>query len=207
MTSFDDSLWDRLMAEHDAHLVALGAPAAERPARRPLLVGGGVAVTAAATAAAVLAINAATTAPPAYALTQNPDGSVSVTINELSAAIPSLNAQFARMGINETVVPVTADCPSREFRLHAYASLHMTDTWTFKPQDSVRTPGWKGVLAAEQLPSGEVAVAQMVVPEPIPSCLSNVAYSAPQLTGKTDHGVPMATETAVNPATGAPRTP
>ena len=39
MTPFDDSLWDRLMAEHDAHLVALGAPDAERPARRAHAVG------------------------------------------------------------------------------------------------------------------------------------------------------------------------
>lgn len=207
MTSFDETLWDRLVTDHDADLVALAGSAPERRARRPVLLGGGAAA-AAATVAAVLGINAATSAPPAYALTQNPDGSVSVTIHELSTAIPALNAEFAKMGINETVVPVTADCPpSREFRLHAYASLSTSDTWTFQPQDTVRTPGWSGVLAAEQLPSGEIAVAQMVVQQPVPSCFSGVAYSAPQLTGKTYHGVPLATETAINPATGAPKTP
>jgi DNA-directed RNA polymerase specialized sigma24 family protein len=131
------------------------------------------------------------------------DGSVSITVHELASAIPQLNAEFARRGINETVVPVTAKCrPSREFRLQAYPTAHMTDTWTFTPAYSARTPGCKGVLAAEQLPNGEVAVAQMVVPEPVPSCFSNAAYTL-RLTGKTNHGVPMATETRVFPATPA----
>ena len=63
--------------------------------------------------------------------------------------------------------------------------------------------GWKGVLAAEQLANGEVAIAQMVVRPPVPSCFSNVAYTPPRLTGATNHGVPMATQTPINPATPA----
>jgi hypothetical protein len=202
MTAFEDNLWERLVAEHDADRVALG-PAPQRAGRRPLLVGGGVAAIVGVAAAAVVALNAATSAPPAYALTVHADGSVSVTINELSTAIPQLNAEFARRGINETVVPVIAGCPaSREFRLQAYPSLHMSDTWTFTPAYSVRAPGWKGVVAAEQLPSGEVAVAQMVVQQPVPSCFSDAAYTI-RLTGTTNHGVPVATETRVNPPTPA----
>jgi hypothetical protein len=202
MTAFDESLWERLVAEHDADRVSL-TPAHDHARRRPLLLGGGVAVLAGVATAAVVALNAATSASPAYALTVRADGSVSITVHELASAIPQLNAEFARRGINETVVPVTAKCrPSREFRLQAYPTAHMTDTWTFTPAYSARTPGWKGVLAAEQLPNGEVAVAQMVVPEPVPSCFSNAAYTL-RLTGKTNHGVPMATETRVFPATPA----
>ena len=207
MTAFDDTLWERLVAEHEADRVTLDAPP-QRAGRRPLLVGGGVAAIAGVAVAAVLAIHAGTSAPPAYALTVNADGSVSVTVHELASAIPQLNAEFARRGINETVVPVTADCPAtRGFRLYAYPSLHMSDTWTFTPTESIRTPGWRGVLAAEQLPSGEVAVAQMVVPEPVPTCFSDVAYAPPRLTGKTNHGVPLATETAINPPAPPPGTP
>jgi hypothetical protein len=61
-------------------------------------------------------------------------------------------------------------------------------------------------VAAEQLPGGEVAVAQMVVQEPVPPCFSNVAYTM-HLTGKTSHGVPMATQTPVNPGPQAPENP
>jgi len=89
----------------------------------------------------VLGVKAATTAPPAYAVTRNPDGSVTVTINEPATGMPQLNAKFAEMGINETVVPVQANCPpSRIFRLHAYPQLHMTDRWTFMPAAADRTP-------------------------------------------------------------------
>ena len=207
MTAFDDTLWERLVAEHDADRVALAGPS-PRTSRRPLLVGGTLAAAAGLAAAALLTINAATSAPPAYALTVNADGSVSVTVHELAGAIPQLNAEFARRGINETVVPVTAGCRAAPaFALHAYPSLHMSDTWTFTPSQSNHTPGWRGILAAEQLPSGEVAVAQMVVPGPVPSCFSNLAYTPPRLTGKTRHGVPVATETAINPPTPAPKTP
>lgn len=203
MTAFDESLWARLVDEHDAHLVALG-PVAQQTNKRRLVLGGGVVALAATSAAAVLAVNAATSASPAYALTQHADGSVTVTIHELSTAVPQLNAKFAEMGVHETVVPVQANCPaSREFRLHAYPSLHMTDTWTFMPGGADLTPGWMGVLAAEQLPNGEVAIAQMAVKPPVPSCFSNVAYTPPQPTGTTTHGIPMVTQTPINPATPA----
>jgi outer membrane murein-binding lipoprotein Lpp len=198
MTSFDESLWTRLVAEHDADLLTMET-GGQRDAKRPLLLGGSALALAAATAAVVLAAGAASTAPPAYALTRNPDGSVTVTINELSTAAPALNAKFAEMGVDETVVPVEAGCPTtREFRLTAYPQLHMTDQWTFQP-DNLQS-GWKGVLAAEQLPNGEVAVAQMAIRPPVPSCFSNVADNPPQPTGKTMNGIPMMTQTPVNPA-------
>jgi hypothetical protein len=69
-------------------------------------------------------------------------------------------------------------------------------SWEILPMWSELSPT---TVAAEQLPGGEVAVAQMVVQEPVPPCFSTVAYTV-LLTGETSHGVPMATQTPVNPA-------
>lgn len=201
MNSFDENLWTRLVDEHDAHLVQLGTSSTQT-SRWPFVLGTGAAVAAAAAAAIVFGVSATTSAPPAYALTQNRDGTVSVTIHELANAIPQLNAKFAQMGIDETVVPVEASCTQDpRFRMTAYPQLKTTDTWTFTPGRSELAPGTTGVLAAEQLPNGEVAIWQGAVTPPVPSCFSNVAYTPPQLTGATTNGVPMVTRTAINPAT------
>ena len=50
----------------------------------------------------------AAAAPPAYALTQNSNGTVS--INNIMTAITALNARLAQKGIDETVIPATASC-------------------------------------------------------------------------------------------------
>jgi hypothetical protein len=177
MPAFDDGLWSRLVEEHDAHLVAL-TTAPKQIDKRPLLLGGGVAVLAAVTVAAAVGINAATSAPPAYALTQNSDGSVTVTINELATAIPELNARFAEMGIDETVVPVEANCHTRNSMLFAYPQETTNGTLTFDGGRKHLLPGYTGVVAAEQLPNGEMAMAVGAVKPPVPTCVSNVVYSA-----------------------------
>ncbi|MGH2844254.1 MAG: hypothetical protein ACRDKL_11840, partial [Solirubrobacteraceae bacterium] len=68
MTAFEDGLWERLVDEHDADHVSITAPR-QRSNRRPLVIGGSLTGLAAATAAAVIGISAASTAPPAYAMT------------------------------------------------------------------------------------------------------------------------------------------
>lgn len=164
--------------------------------RRSLLVGGGAMGLAAVAAAAVLIATAATSAPPAYALTQNPDGSVTVTINDVANAVAAVNAKFAAAGINDTVVPVTADCP---------ATGNLADQLMLEPAsspgDSLTVtrnvdPGYQGVIAAEQLPDGQVAMTEEAIKPPIPTCFPTTAYTLVKI--GEHNGIPVYKITPAN---------
>ena len=194
MTAFEDGLWTRLVDEHDADRVCLRV-GPNQSSRRPLLIGGSLTALAATAAVGTLVLTAATSAPPAYALTQNADGSITVTINDVETAAPALNARFAAMGIDETVVPVTSSCPTSgnpsgfpAVPLFVDPNAKTSDTLTFTPGRRYLDPGYTGVLAAEQLPDGEVAMAVGAIKPPVPSCLPTTAYRVQQ-TGTTN-GIP-----------------
>jgi hypothetical protein len=68
MTTFDDGLWARLVAEHDADHVTLTVPP-HHTTRRPAIISAGAVALAAAITAVVLALSATADTPPAYALT------------------------------------------------------------------------------------------------------------------------------------------
>jgi hypothetical protein len=177
MTAFEDGLWARLVDEHGADRVTL-ACAPKQTRKRPLVVGGSLTALAAISAAAVLAINAVTSAPPAYALTKHADGSITVTIHQLATAVRALNARFARMGIDEKVVPVKASCATPAAPPMSFVDPHLraNDTLTFTPGRKGLQPGYAGVLAAQQLPHGHIAMAMEWIKPPVPSCFSTPAY-------------------------------
>jgi hypothetical protein len=110
MSKFTDRLWRELMREHRAELERIDRPAAAR--RRPalprrLLAGTSVGLAGAGTAIA-LAIGAASSTP-AFAVTKNPDGTVSVTINKLTG-VAGANQRLAQMNVRAVAVPVVAGC-------------------------------------------------------------------------------------------------
>jgi hypothetical protein len=111
MTRFADQLFDDLMREHGAALAATAVPA--RPKRRlvtrPLLLTAGTAGLAVAAAGGVLAAGGGT---PAYAVTANPGGSVTLEVYQQSG-IAGANAKLRTLGDKQVVVvPVEAGCPS-----------------------------------------------------------------------------------------------
>jgi hypothetical protein len=124
MTKFEDQLFDDLMREHGSSLTNTRPPVARRhvATRRALLAvgGGGVAVAA---AAGVLVATAGTNAgdhpaqlaigkTPAYAVTSNPDGTVTLAVYR-KAGIAGANATLHELGDSRVyVVPVEAGCPS-----------------------------------------------------------------------------------------------
>lgn len=202
MTAFEDGLWERLVEEHDADCVSITAPR-QRNNQRPVIICGSVTGLAAVTAAAVVGIGAATTAAPAYAMTQNADGSITVTINDLATAIPELNAKLAQMGVDTTIVPVTGNCPDTgnigdELLLDPRASGSETITLGTRNE-----PGYTGVVAAEQLPGGHVAMAMEEIKPPIPTCFPTTAYQLVPA-GETNNGVPIYKSQAVTPTDTSP---
>jgi hypothetical protein len=192
MTTFEDSLWDRLAREHAADTVAL-EPLRGR-SRRPLAISAGAAGIAAVAAAGVLLFGASASTPPAYALTTNPDGSVTVSINNIETAIPVLNAEFRKDGIDETVIPVEADCANREVGVITYPGVTRSTTITLVPGRKYLAPGYDGVLAAEQIPDGSVALGEGAMKPPLPSCFNTTAGAVP-----TSSATTTTTETSATP--------
>lgn len=114
MTKFADQLYEDLMREHGAELRSLPEPGAapvrsrRRAARPAWLTAGLVTATAAAAGGFVLFGGAAS---PAYAVTQNANGTVSVAVKQASA-IDAANARLKAIGVRVVIVPVGAGCPS-----------------------------------------------------------------------------------------------
>jgi Fe2+ transport system protein FeoA len=105
----------RLMREHGPALANPGPPA--HPARhftaspvkvrRTLLAGGGILVVAAAIAGTLVAGSGT----PAYAVTKNPDGTITLAVYQQSGIAPA-NARLRQLGAKQVVVvPVEAGCP------------------------------------------------------------------------------------------------
>ena len=179
MTEFEDGLWERLLDDHAAGSVMLTQTSKDRSQRR-LIVGGGATALATVSVAAVVGFAVTGGATPAYAMTQNADGSYTFTINDLATAAPELNAKFKQLGIEETVVAATAGCPATSNiggELQLYPGERMTDTLTVEPGGKWLDPGYTGVIGAEQLADGEVAMTiEAVPPADVPSCFPLQAF-------------------------------
>jgi hypothetical protein len=134
------------------------APAVRFAGRRRILAGGASAAVAAT--AAVLAFGAATTAPPAFAITDNQDGSVTITLNELTG-VSALNAKLASMGIAVRAVPVVSGCTSTAQVVGPDGSIEPAST-----------------LAATQLPNNPRTGSQMA--------LKAITIDPPHTSGQTE---------------------
>jgi hypothetical protein len=182
MSTFEDRLWSQLVAEHERRLrapswpVAPSSPVAPAIAptrhnhRRRLLTSTALATAALVTALA-LALGASTSTPPAYAVTTNRDGTVTVTLDDV-AAITGLNAELTRDGIAATAIPITADCPFRGFPNAMPAGTDpSTYTITIVPREI--PAGYTAVVAVGQSPSGQIELAQGAFPSPPPACFNS----------------------------------
>lgn len=110
MSKIEDMLWADLMREPDAELtLTIRQPPAKlrRSPRTSLVAGGGVALLGAILA--VLLMTAGTRTTPAYAVTLNGDGSVTLTLNEL-LGVDGANEQLSKLNIPVVVAKVEPGC-------------------------------------------------------------------------------------------------
>ncbi|MGH2886101.1 MAG: hypothetical protein ACRDPA_25960 [Solirubrobacteraceae bacterium] len=152
----------------------------ERASRRELsrasrrrtyrLAGGSTAALAAIAATVVLVLVVTTGATPAYALIKNSDGTVTVSLRNLTTGISQLNARLERMGIDYTVIPVTQNCPFTTPVLSAGPGS-LSETVTIGTKNT-EPSGVDGYLAAEQLPDGLIGLGIGGMKTPLPACLS-----------------------------------
>ena len=134
-------------------------PAVRFTSRPRLLAGGATALGGAATAA-VLAIGAASTAAPAFAATSNPNGTVTITLNDFTG-VSGLNAELASMGVAIRAVPVVSGC---------------TATAQVVTADGSRQPA--GTLAVTPLPINPRTGS--------PTMLDTITLTPPQTPGQTE---------------------
>ena len=102
MSKFTDHLWRDLVREHGPTLAHVDRPEPGRARRpRPRVLAGSTLGLAGVGAALVLALGGVG-APPAFAITTNSDGSVTVQINQ-DTSLPAANHTLTAMGIDEQV--------------------------------------------------------------------------------------------------------
>jgi len=173
MNTFEDRLWSDLVREHGEQMRTFRAPIhpTARSRRRPALITGTALATAALATAVVLAVSASTSAPPAYAVSTNPDGTVTVTLNDVSA-LTGLNAELARDGIRAKAVPLTSTCTTRAFPAAMPAGTNpSTYTITIVPADI--PAGYTAIVAVSENASGQVTLVQGAWRTPGPSCINS----------------------------------
>lgn len=147
------------------------ASASRQSRRRTLRLAAASSTTlAAVAAAAVLVVGATSEAAPAYALTHNPNGSITISLNNLTTGISQLNARLKQMGINYTVIPVTQNCSFSTPVLSAGPGS-LSETITLGTEN-MEPAGVDGYLAAEQLSKGSIALGIGGMEAPLPSCIS-----------------------------------
>jgi hypothetical protein len=110
MSKIEERMWADLIREPgaDQALAVRQPPTVRRRApRAPLAVGG--LILLGAILAAALALTAGTSTTPAYAVTVNTNGSVSVTLNEV-LGVSGANEALARLGVRARIAQIEAGC-------------------------------------------------------------------------------------------------
>jgi hypothetical protein len=171
VSTFEDRLWSELVRDH-ADEIRLGVrPTTRHPYRRRPAVLAGAALTTAGLAAAAVLVFGAATSTPAYAVIPHADGTVTVTLNDISA-IATLNAELARDGIAARAVPLTADCPVHGFPNPMPAGTKPS-TYTITLVPSEIPTGYTAVLAVGESTSGQIELAQGAFRAPVPVCFNS----------------------------------
>jgi len=182
MTKFADQLFDDLMREHGpalAHTVPPAHPKRHITTRRTLLAGGGALAVAGAVAGTLVAGSGT----PAYAVTKNPDGTITLAVYQ-QAGIAQANARLRQLSDKQVVVvPVEAGClkpPPPAVSDHGVR---------ISMQSSVSRDG-SVTVNAQGIPAGDILVVGMqadghsrnavsiVTSPPAPTCISPPAPPA-----------------------------
>jgi hypothetical protein len=184
MSKFEDHLWREVVSRHGPDLeVARRPPAKHRRPGPRVLAGTTLGLAGAGTALAL--VLGATVGTTAFAVTREPDGTVTLTIKQL-AGITGANAKLATLGVRARAVPVIAGCtasPVVSGLVTPPQSANPPLLRTHRPSpafvsvriDPSKIPaGETLVLAANQSSRPYVTMlAQEMVRGPVPSCLGN----------------------------------
>ncbi len=161
MTKIDERLWADLIQEPGANraLAAAQPPRRRRSPRRAPLAAGALVLFAAIVAAA-MTLTAGTSTTPAYAVTVNPDGSVSVTLTEV-LGVSGANEALARLGVRARIAKVQAGCTQtgEKVRLEPGAAAHEQQELIVEPQKNGEgLAGINMIIHPDAIPQGDTAL-------------------------------------------------
>jgi hypothetical protein len=179
MTKFADQLFDDLMREHGPALVLTAPRKRGALTRGTTLLAGGVTLALAA-AGAVVGTLVAGSGTPAYAVTTNPDGTITLAVYYQSG-IAGINTKLRQLGDNQVVVvPVGPGCPS----LSSLPKPPVSGRGHMISLGIGRSPGGSVTVRAKGIPAGDIMVvgietdgrssvgASGLTSAPPPSCIS-----------------------------------
>lgn len=110
MSGFEDNLWLAVVREHGDELARAGRTVRERRrAPRPQLLAGTTVGLAAMATGATLLLGASSSSP-AFAVTPNPDGTVTVNLMKASG-IAGANERLAAMGVRAQILALAKSAP------------------------------------------------------------------------------------------------
>jgi len=212
MTKFEDQLYADLMREHGPTLAATRPPATAKrhvTARHAAIVAGAGGVAVAAAVGALVATGDSPGTPaghhvasgpaPAYAVTKNPNGTVTLDVYKTSG-IAGANARLRQLGDSQVViVPVEPGCPSlHSLPAPAVPSKGPISVQGGRSKDGDITVNAQGIPAGDILVVGSVTVTNgnatstemgaALTSPPAPSCVSMPAPPPPPGSGSVSGG-------------------
>lgn len=133
-------------------------------------------------AAVVVALGAFSTGA-AYAVTTNPDGTITITLNQFSA-LPALNRELAQEGLPLEAVPATPDCPFNPVQGlptgQRRPGLAPTDTITIGTSEIASEGGVDVIGVSQAATPGRLLMMDAGVPaDAVPSCINSAAFGPP----------------------------
>ena len=179
MSSFEDRLWEELVRDHRHELMYdVAGERRRRRVRRPALAAA-AAMLAAALAAALLWLGGGR-GEPAYAVSQHPDGTVTITIRRL-VGVQGADAQLAQLGVPIRTVASEAACtiqlsrytPDRvpAKRYERIRRLVGPGGAAVKVRPEAIPPGDTLLLSASRRSNAAVALRAQLYRGPAPPCL------------------------------------
>src|SRR5438309_1394052 len=108
MSEFEDNLWRDVVREHGDDLTRMSWPPPNHRRPRRRVLAGTTAVLAVAAAALALVLGGTSTSP-AFAVSTNRDGSITLAINRLNG-IHAANLKLSSLGVRAMAVQIPAAC-------------------------------------------------------------------------------------------------
>jgi hypothetical protein len=187
MGRFDDQLWADLVDEHGPALAVAQRATPPRGRGRPRVLAAVGAFGLVGVVTAVALTLTVTGASPAFAVTRNADGTVTVTIRQIEG-VSGANAELARLGVRARAVTPDPGCTSDPVRARVSAFAG----GALRPgggQDAVTiSPGLIPVhetlvLVAEQISGGRTAMAAFMVVGSAPNCYDGKSWRIAAISG------------------------
>jgi len=121
-----------------------------------LVSGGGITGIAVIAVAVVLAMTATNATPPAFAVTENHDGTVTLSIRQVSDLV-AVNKKLAQFGVRARIVPLKAGC-STSLNNTWYYEQPSTQPWSLDNTSTGPIGSWTVGIIPGRIPVGHTLV-------------------------------------------------